>query len=171
LFAEFLEVGQPQCAGERTVAADDDQPLDTKLSQRAARTIADLALVKLPAPSRPQDRPTFAQDAGDVGRPQRSHCVVEQSAIPALDTENFDAGGMTDQRDRSDRRVHPGGVAAAGQDCYSLDRGHVVVLYQAGRSASLRSSAYPVVNSLADCQTDPMLQVPSPPSCASRQEW
>src|SRR5262249_10203719 len=61
---------------------------------------------------------------------QRDHRVVEQAPVAALDAEHLGALRAPDERGRADRRVHAGGVAAAGQDPDSL--GHRSTLTSPG---------------------------------------
>jgi len=64
-------------AGQRAVAADNDQAIDLAASEDLSRTVADLALVKFLAARGSEDRAAFAEDAGDVARAERDERVVE----------------------------------------------------------------------------------------------
>jgi hypothetical protein len=103
-------------AGERAVAADDDEPIHFVLTENLSRTVADLALMKLLAPRRAEHRAALAQDPGDIAWHQRHQRVVEEAAVTALDPDDVGARGSPDQGDGTNGRIHAGGVATTGQD-------------------------------------------------------
>ena len=64
-----------------------------------------------------QDRSTLSKNAGDGVRRQAPPSIwFDEAAKPVLKTNRFNPLIGRGLNDRADRRVQPGGVAAAGED-------------------------------------------------------
>ncbi len=90
-----------------------DAPAPNAVEHRAARG---LVLAGIGARGA-QDRPALAKDPVRVPNPEWSWLGLSEQAGPAVrDTEQLVTQRGRAQDDRADRRVQPGGVAAAGED-------------------------------------------------------
>src|SRR5207245_1124004 len=108
---------QPLRDPEGVVAADCDQGVDAPapdaLEHGAARGLV-LARV---SPRRAEDGSALAEDAIRVPHPEWPWLRLSEQPGPAVrDAEDVVTERCRAEDDRADRRVQPGGVAAAGED-------------------------------------------------------
>ncbi len=122
------ELGGP---AEAAITADHDERVDVALDEVAGGAPSALASPEVGAAGCPQNRPALVQDPPDIRRRHRTDAIaaVDQALQALVDTEHLESGGEAAADDRSNCRVHAGGVAAAGEHCeLAGDRRHTETL-------------------------------------------
>jgi len=107
--------GERRRAALRAVAADHHQRLDAARRELRASAVAGRLLAELRRARAAQHRAAPLDDAADIARGERRERVGEQPGVAVGDAEHLPAARERRARDRADRGVHAGRVAAAGE--------------------------------------------------------
>ena len=105
-------------AAQGAVAADHHQPLEAALQRVADHLVAPLRRAHRLGAGGAEDRPARLEDAADVVPAERPDHLpaVDQPLVALVDPEDLHAPVERDAHHRAQGRVHPGRVAAAGED-------------------------------------------------------
>lgn len=98
---------------ERTVAADDDKPLDAVLVQRVYRLLLPFDSVHFDAARRPKHGAAALHDIGNTAHFHRNHIVRNQPGITLPDSIDLHSEILCRTHNRTDTGIHAGRIAAA----------------------------------------------------------
>ena len=104
-------------SAETAVSSDHHQTVDSALDQILRRFQQTLPRAELLAPCRADDGSSLLHDPGDRGPVHLDDPVLNQSLISLIDRVDIHSEGDSAANHRADRRVHSGGVPAAGKKC------------------------------------------------------
>ena len=107
--------GQRLGAAVGSVAADDDDTVDPVLIADIRRFLLHFLFLELRASRRPQNGTSLMYDTGDIHGFHLTELFVQESLVSSLDPDDLALIVHCFSCDRTDRRVHSGRVAAAGQ--------------------------------------------------------
>ena len=108
---------KPLRHAERVVPADGDERVDAPASDALEHGAARRVVLAGIGAGGAEDRPAVAQDPVRVPHPEDARLALAQETGPAIrDAEDLVTERGRAQNDRADRRVEPGGVAAAGEN-------------------------------------------------------
>jgi len=108
---------QPLGNAQRVVSTDRDESIESPALNTFEHGSARLLVLAGIGPRRPEHRPAVSQNARDVPGHERTWFGLSEQPGPAVgDAEDLVTEGCRAEDDRADRRVQPGGVAAAGED-------------------------------------------------------
>ena len=113
-------VAQALRALERTVSADDDQPLDAAGIQRLDGLLLPFHRIHFDASGRAEHCAAALDDIGNAAHPHLFHVVVDEPGITLMNAEHFHAEIFRRPHNGPDAGIHARRVAAARQNPDSL---------------------------------------------------
>ncbi len=134
--------GERVRAGERAVATDDDQALDTGRTERVGRPRPSCRFPEARAPGRAEHRAALAPPSTSrPGSPSRAHGPrhdlhhppVDEPLVAVAHAEQPHPAGRARLRRRPERGVHPRAVSARGEEGQRLHRAAPFSATGAGR--------------------------------------
>ena len=127
-------IGEDTGTGQRTVAADDDQRIDTGRHHVVVGHLAAFGSGEFLATGRLENRSAHLDDVADALRPEIDDFVAYQSFVTAHDT--FHGHSVVDGAARHGTygRIHAGGIASGGQNTDSFDFCHNSLFFNTNRS-------------------------------------
>ena len=117
-------VGKDARAGERAVAADDDQGVYLVALDHVVGELTSLGRLKLLAPGSLEDSAALLYDIRYVLSAKIHDFIGDESLVSAIDALDFQPTEYSGAGDRTDGGIHARGVAARREDAYTFNLCH-----------------------------------------------
>ena len=114
-------VGKDARAGERAVAADDDDGVDAVAACHVVGQLAAFGGLELLAARRLEDGAAALDDVGDVLGVEVNDFVGDEAAVAAVNALDLETVENCGAGDRADGGVHSRRIASRGEDADGLD--------------------------------------------------
>ena len=141
-----MPAAEPSCRYRSYVAANDNQAVNSHLEADLFAAFDTLIVAKFRTTRRIQDCTAAVQRITDAAQIHFKHIARQQAAVPAADSKHAYVPVQSSSDDRTDRRIHAGGIAAAAEytDCF-LFKLHIAASSVWGNPPHFYSSTFLII--------------------------